>query len=294
MAAGQKNSDLSDLFTYIDSGGNLVLQNVKDQTQKVIMAGEDIHDYDYYREKGLLAYIRNNAEEESREFVLYHEGDEISEKILADEFASSVSWSPGGKYLLLDSGTSAHRSIRIVNMETGTQVEVNGIISYLWSPGGTVLALGVAEEVEPATPVEDGKTYTTAVMYLEKEKHIKTIVKGTSDFSTTPLLWLDQDTLVVVKRNYMDYLNEVYLKSQIQQVNVSEIPKTELPPDKRESFPAETVSTYHSISADGNMVLSSFYNEKAETLEVMLYDRRSGNKLSLGAGEKAKWVLQAR
>ena len=293
-ASAPHSNPASNLFTYIDARGDLVLQNVTDDAKRVLIEGEDIHDYDYCHEEGLLACIRHNGEG-SREFVVYHLEQGVRRDILVDEFASSVLWSPGGKYLVLDAGTGAHRGIRIFDMETGTLVKVGtSVISYLWSPGGTFLALGVAEEVEPETPVEDGRTATAVVMYLEREYHIKTIVKGTSDYSATPRLWLDRETLVVEKRNYLDYLHAVYLKSHLQEGAVSEMLQADLPHDIRESFPAETVSTYHSISADGQRVLYSHYDERVDALEVMLYDRSSGERYSLGAGEKAKWVLQAR
>lgn len=279
------NKDVTYDFTYIDVDGNLRARTLASDRDDILIKKEfqNSIEYEVNWKEHLVAYVWIGDDEMDSEFVLYNLLK--SERTVLSENAhiGRVKWSPNGRYLLLDVGTYIWRSISIYDAMTATitpiefSVYPKNLIN-VWSPDGNKIAVGIEEEVTPETPVGDGESITTAIIDVENKFSLTAIAQGTSDYYTTPELWLDNKT-IVIKKEYFEGKHE-YEKIDFVSNVVSKYNDTDL---SGIIIPEEFARYSHSVSSDKKHVL---YN-KGE--EILLYSVDTQNTVFVCKGYNPLW-----
>lgn len=102
----------------------------------------------------------------------------------------AIVWSPDGRYLLLDHGTSMSRGAYVVDASTGKALHNLGVIGRAyWAPDSKRLVLGIRQPLEEKLPTELGDATSLAVLEIG-QREPRVILEGTYEFSYLPRVWL--------------------------------------------------------------------------------------------------------
>lgn len=286
-------------FTYIDSEGNLRIKNFAYNRDDILIEGELKYssEYDVNWQEQLVAYVHTDETHFDREFVLYNLKTKERKVLSDDAHIGRVKWSPNRRYLLLDVGTYIWRGVSIYDSVTDTVTPIEFSLFYgdspyydvlenSWSPDGTKIAVGIEEKVTPETPVGDGESVTTVVLDVVNGLAMNTVARGTSNFRTQPLFWLDGSTIIIEKRHFYDntrlyeainFVSNVVteISDVADEVSDSGISKIDIP---------EEIKRYHrSISPDEKYVL---YEKEGN---IFLHALETGATSEIGKGSATRW-----
>ncbi|MBN1136478.1 MAG: PD40 domain-containing protein [Anaerolineae bacterium] len=224
-----------------------------------------------------LAYIQG-VELEPREAVLYDlatgfrctptaaiSEDWISETlggITSDWFHETLiilNWSPDGRYLLLDSGTSPERCVVILEAATG-RIE-NGLIArgYAWSPDGRRLAFGQAHPLETPIPIGSGDSIDIAVLEIGQPTP-RVVLEGSSEVGYYPRSWLPDGRLLYTRLNWNETATDHYTSEWtllIDGGNAEPQPAEDLPPDLNPDVRAGLPIAYQGLANASHFSWSS-------------------------------------
>jgi hypothetical protein len=151
-----------------------------------------------------LAYIhRPDAPPAPGQVILYNLNSASSSPLTMDvteetfyQVMGKPAWSPDGRYLLIDYGTSVIRSAYVVEVATGKTVhKLEFIEQAYWSPDGKYLAMGIRQPLEKRLPNELGDAVSLAVLQVGSQKQ-RVILKGTYEASYFPRGWLPEGWLL--------------------------------------------------------------------------------------------------
>lgn len=266
-------------LTYVDSEGNLRVKNFTEGIDNILIEGEFISfpaytKYEVNWDKDLIAYVWNDGDMD-REFVLYD--IKTNERAVLSENAhvGNVEWSPNYRYLLLDAGTYVWRAISIYDTETKilTPIEFPVFSGPIWSFDGNRLAVGIEEDVLPETPVGEGESVTTVILEVSNNFAMSIVARGTSEYNTNPVAWLDENTLLIEKY-YFNNSSRVY-------------EKIDLASNKSEEFLEDIqsdISLYsYSLSSDNKYKL---YEKNGE---ILLQSLETGETAVVDEGFVPQW-----
>ncbi|MFL7791175.1 MAG: hypothetical protein AB8I69_03470 [Anaerolineae bacterium] len=101
-----------------------------------------------------------------------------------------IAWSPDGRYLLLDHGTSMSRGAYVVDASTGKAVHNLSVIGRAyWAPDGKRLVLGIRQPLKEKHTDELGDAISLAVLEIG-QREPRVILEGTYESSYSPRAWL--------------------------------------------------------------------------------------------------------
>ncbi len=109
-----------------------------------------------------------------------------------------VEWSPDGRLLAVDFGTSIVGSVQL--LEVGSWREVGHLChlcGFCWSPGGDRLAAGSPREVDPPLLHLETSESSDVVVYEVPGPRVTTLVEGTTEAMYWPLCWPEEERLLV-------------------------------------------------------------------------------------------------
>lgn len=145
-----------------------------------------------------LAYAhREGGRPEPAEVMLYSLDSQSSSPLALDivdepfyQVIGEIKWSPNGRYLLLDYGTSMARGAYVVDASTGKALHNLGVIGHaFWSPDGERLAMGIRQPLEERHPDELGDAVSLAVLEIG-QREPRVLLEGTYESSYFPRAWL--------------------------------------------------------------------------------------------------------
>ncbi|MDY6876278.1 MAG: hypothetical protein SWK90_08775 [Chloroflexota bacterium] len=106
------------------------------------------------------------------------------------QFLTFLSWSPDGRYLILDVGTGIGRGLVLVELATGQVVQQLGAVgNYAWSPEGDALVIGQRRPLDKPISVEPGDTVSLAVSEIGSTEP-KVLLEGSAEVLYFPRAWL--------------------------------------------------------------------------------------------------------
>jgi hypothetical protein len=113
-----------------------------------------------------------------------------------------IAWSPNGRYLLLDYGTSMSRGAYVVDAATGKALHNLGVIGRaFWSPDGEHLLMGIRQPLEVQHPDELGDAVSLAVLEIG-QKEPRVILEGTYETSYFPRVWLPDGRVLYTRSDW--------------------------------------------------------------------------------------------
>lgn len=143
-----------------------------------------------------LAYIHQVDKQSPGRVRFYNLSSEQSKTLtLTLQHPGTVNWSPNGRYLLLDSGTSALRQLTVVEVASGAPLYELSAFGYAWSPDSLHLALGLRQPVDTPLSLETGDSVSLAILALETGER-RIIFEGTSEHLYFPRGWLPDGRLL--------------------------------------------------------------------------------------------------
>lgn len=143
------------------------------------------------------------------EMFIWQVGHEEPQKIEGiNDILCSFIWSPDGKYVIADSGTSVCRSGYVVGTEGRKLLYKIGYIGEpFWSPDSKYIAIAQENEIKAIVETElDG---TTDIYLLDIESMEKRVIdEGTPEYSLWIKEWTNDGNLVYEKCFYKDNSSE--------------------------------------------------------------------------------------
>jgi hypothetical protein len=276
------------MFTYIGDDGSLRLRSVNSGVEKVILSDETFFEYHVNLRKGLVAYIADDAD--GRRAIIYHMNSKTKEVLEHPGLARDTDLTPDGKYLILETGTSAIGTVMIYDLSTKAwRRTFQRAFCYNLSPDGSRLALAISQVVDPPLFIEDGSSASTVVMNFDFTAPDKIVFRGDSSYLAMPLMWIDNDELIVAKYFLQGMPREYFLASLLHD-SIEEIEEDALP---LFGFPEDVIAGLYDISKDQSKALYSVANEDSGKSKIMLWDKKHGSKVEICIGSNPKWVADS-
>jgi hypothetical protein len=185
------------LIAFVDSEGRLYLIRPDGRNLRQVTASGKAFAPAWSPDGETLAYVYQEKAEEPRRAALYRL-DTGQTKLAGapEERLRSLAWSPNGRYLLLDSGTSIAGQIAIVEVASGQTVhESLTAVGFAWSPDGQRLALGQLQPLEDPISVEFGDSFSLAVLEVGAGAS-RVVLTDTSEVLYFPRAWLPDGRLL--------------------------------------------------------------------------------------------------
>jgi dipeptidyl aminopeptidase/acylaminoacyl peptidase len=190
------------LLAFVGPDDQLWLMQIEGQSQKRITTGGKVSAPAWSPDGEVVGYIYEKEGQLSRQVVLYELDTQhirtvaphVSEQWLY-ETLRRLTWSPNGRYLVLDMGTSLARHLIVIEASTGQLIRELIATGYAWSPDGNRLAFGQPRPLERPISLEDGDSYSLAVLTIGQEEP-RLVFEGTSKTLYFPQAWLPDDRLL--------------------------------------------------------------------------------------------------
>jgi len=283
------------LVAFVAPDGRLrVLRADGQSTDMPLPAGGSVASPAWSPDGRLLAYIALSSGGYGTAY-LYDTSSGRTEPVSDEhrQFLSRLEWSPNGRYLLLDSGTSVVRSLEIVEVSTHTFMGPIGAVGYAWSPDGESLAIGLRRPVQPPLPYEIGDSLSLAV--VEPGLPTQVILEGTPDVLYQPLAWLPDGRILYRRTDWPDKAQAGQTSLWTARLDGQAEPARDIPlaydvEALRARLPAELRDTASSFSwaPDGRWV--AFQAGRAPAVGVYLLNAGSGGGLrGLADGTSPAW-----
>jgi len=143
-----------------------------------------------------LAYIYAERKNGLRQAVLYELSSQSRHTIgISDKRLRRLSWSPNGRYLILDSGSSIVSHLALVEVATDQVIHELDAVGWAWSPDSQRLALGQIRPLETPISVEPTDSVSLAMLEINQQE-VHVVFEGTSCVLYFPHSWLPDGRLL--------------------------------------------------------------------------------------------------
>jgi hypothetical protein len=144
-----------------------------------------------------LTYVYAESENGLRQVMLYDLSRQQAQTLKLDISDSWIyrtlgqaMWSPDGRYLLLDYGTSPARGLILVEVASGQVVQEFGTEGgYAWSPESDAVAIGQRRPLDEPIGVGSGDSVSLAVVEIGAAKP-RVLFEGSAEVLYFPWVWL--------------------------------------------------------------------------------------------------------
>jgi hypothetical protein len=186
------------LIAFIDQEDHLCLIEPSERSETCLTTSGVASSPAWSPDGRTLAYVlRENAPPEPGQVMLYSLDSTSTSPLALDiteewfyQTLGEIAWSPDGRYLLLDHGTSMARGAYVVEAATGKAIHNLGVIGRAyWSSDGKRLVLGIRQPLEELHPDELGDAVSLAVLEIG-QREPRVILEGTYESSYLPRAWL--------------------------------------------------------------------------------------------------------
>jgi WD40 repeat protein len=272
---------------YLSTEGDLIEVNLENKTEKPLISGKKIVEYVPNRDKDLIAYMTYNSPGEEEDVWLYYTRTSQTKHAFRSYMSSGMTWSPGGRYLMVDSGTDVFRRLSIFDTLTEKLRETVTFMGVLWSPTGCCIAVAMGKEVDPPLEIHDGRTLTVH-LFDPANGESSLIAEGDRQHYWQPYLW-DSNGLILKRDLWADYNSPQYFRydtvtktlTQIQKPGTPQ-PPTDLPQEIREIWS-------YQISPDRNYVLFQDYDFIEGVSMVKIWSRHTNGIYNIAVDHSPYW-----
>lgn len=293
------NSIIGYDIAYVNKETGLMIRNLKDGSEYLVVDDGTILNYAFNLKAGVVAYAKTETNEFfCNDVYIFNPKTKTKETIDRNAATGGLAWSPSGRYLVVDYGTSPNRGIRIYdyNNKDWIDIPIKNKVSFYgfsWAPKDDILALTIWDDVEPETPIMDGDTLSAGVYFIDKNR-CKILMKGTSDYGAYILGWMDNQNLCIEKHCYSDdNSDKKYYSANINNENTKEISKDSVISENLPSnVPKEVLECVNYISPDGKTIVYTFYDKIINRTRIMLWDVEKQTKTEICEGEYPKWITR--
>ncbi|MBN1658225.1 MAG: PD40 domain-containing protein [Anaerolineae bacterium] len=184
------------LIAFVDSERRLCLIKPNGRNLRQVSAVGEAFAPAWSPDGETLAYIYQESAEEPRRATLYRLDGGLPVSVgTPEQTLRSLAWSPDGRYLLLDSGTSMAGRFEVVHPATFDSVYRASGVGFAWSPDGGRLALGRLQPLQDPIGIESGDSVSLAILEIG-EQTPRVILTGTPEVLYFPRAWLPDDKLL--------------------------------------------------------------------------------------------------
>ncbi|KPU45607.1 peptidase family S41 [Oxobacter pfennigii] len=285
-------------IAYINNSGYLIIRDIKENKEKRALIDFKVGEYDIDIKNNKIAYIRYSGEEFfDNNVYIYDVLTKERQALDTNTHAREVAFSPSGRYLAVEYGTSPMGFLRIYDIKNMKWLDITsgsmdlreGTREFKWAPGQDVLALSLWEFSDEYTPVMDGETYSSG-LYHPSDNTYKELMKGTGEYGAVIEKWFSNNTLCIARTYYEDSSKNLYYLVNINDGNIKEINKYEAVPKLPDSAPIEVKWAYYNASPDNKTILYSFHDITLKCQVIMAWDIEKNISYKVCEGYNPKWI----
>ena len=264
------------------SDGDLLEIDLAQKTSRAVIKDKNIIDFSPNRNLSLIAYMTFDKEEE--DVWLYSTETSVSTHVLKSFMSSGMSWSPGGRFLMVDSGTDIFRRLSFLDTLTDDLREITAFMGGIWSPTGCCLAVALGTDVVPPLEIHDGRTLSVH-LFDPSTGELTPVAHGDRTTYWQPYLW-NNDGLFLKQDLWADFNSPQYYRyagpgALVQTAKPRTPYAADIPPEIREWD--------HQVSPDRNYVLFQEYDYLDNLSMVKVWSRTSYQTYNIAIGHSPYW-----
>lgn len=139
---------------YVDDSSRLYKQSSLTGSPSVVL--NKVESYAFSPNLQYLAYIKEYGPDSNNDIRVLKLSDQTEKIFQGSGFDRGVSWSPGGKYILVESGTGAEGALTVYKFTTGERLSSFGDGPMVWLDDENVV-MSKLTQVNPPRPNETDK-----------------------------------------------------------------------------------------------------------------------------------------
>jgi len=158
-----------------------------------------------------VAYVVGDSQFMYGQLYIWKVGEKAPVKILGvEDRICGLTFSPNSKYLLVDSGTSALRTERIISVEKNRNIlSFSAVGTAMFSPNSNLVAYGSVSNIKPKMDTEVEGVVNLSLYNLNTLSS-KILVKATVESSYEPSKW-DGENLYYIWYNLLNGKSEILM-----------------------------------------------------------------------------------
>lgn len=190
--------DLADAeIAYLDIEHHLWVMNADGTAHRQLTQSGVVRSPTWSPDGQTLTYVYAEGENEPWQVILYDLSRQQAQPLKLDisdgwvhRTLGQAMWSPDGRYLLLDYGTSPARGLILVEIATGQVVQEFGTEGgHAWSPESDAVVIGQRRPLDEPISVECGDAVSLAVLEVGAAEP-QVLLEGSAEVLYSPRAWL--------------------------------------------------------------------------------------------------------